>query len=163
MRIEAPLALHREPVRLEWIDYNGHMNVAYYTLIFDHAVDAFLDFLGTGEDYAKRTQCSFFTLDARILYLRELTAGQFVRCTIQLLDYDEKRFHYCAEMTNVAEGWSAALGEAVSIHVDLTSRQAAPMPGPVIDLLKRIKEAHAVLEKPPMLDRPMGIGRDQRA
>lgn len=157
-----PLELHSEIVRPEWCDYNGHMNVAYYTLIFDHAVDAFLDFLGAGEDYAKRRHCSFFTLDARSAYLHELTAGQSVRCAVQLLDFDEKRVHFCTEMTNLAEGWTAALREAVSIHVDLTSRRAAPMPGPVIDLLKQIKEAHAVLEKPPILNRPMGIGRDKR-
>ena len=49
MKIEAPLLLHSESVQPEWIDYNGHMNLAYYVLIFDHATDAFLDYIGMTE------------------------------------------------------------------------------------------------------------------
>ena len=48
MTIEVPLQIYRDKVRPEWIDYNGHMNVAYYVLAFDYATDAFFDHLGRG-------------------------------------------------------------------------------------------------------------------
>ena len=55
MTVPVPLELHREPVRPEWIDYNGHMKLAYYLLAFDHACDAFLDYIGMDEAYRART------------------------------------------------------------------------------------------------------------
>lgn len=109
MTIDAPLALHSEPVRPEWIDYNGHMNVAYYTMVFDHMLDAFIDFVGVGEDYTKSTKRSIFILDSRTLYLREVKANDTLRCTVQLLDFDAKRLHYCSQMEHSREGWAVAL------------------------------------------------------
>ena len=43
-------ATWRETVRGEWCDYNGHLNMAYYVLIFDHATDAFHDSGKGGSD-----------------------------------------------------------------------------------------------------------------
>ena len=44
-------------MRLEpqWIDYNGHLNVAYYNVLFDRAVDELYELIGLGPDYLKRT------------------------------------------------------------------------------------------------------------
>ena len=46
MTIDAPLCLHRATVKPDWLDYNGHMNEAYYVLVFSNATDAFMDYAG---------------------------------------------------------------------------------------------------------------------
>ena len=63
MRVESPLCLYTDVVPSQWIDYNGHMNVAYYVLAFDRATDAFMDFLGMGRDYRDNEKCSAFVVD----------------------------------------------------------------------------------------------------
>ena len=55
--IDAPLNLHRATVLPEWLDYNGHMNVAYYVLAFDHSTDALLDFIGFDTPYREASNC----------------------------------------------------------------------------------------------------------
>ena len=76
MSDDAPLRIHRETVRPEWIDYNGHMNVAYYVLAFDHAVDRFLELLNLGPAYRERTGCTTYALEAHVHYLQEVKEGE---------------------------------------------------------------------------------------
>jgi acyl-CoA thioester hydrolase len=146
--VAAPLALHREAVRPEWIDYNGHMNLAYYMLAFDHATDAFFDYIGLGERYMKDADASTFTLEAHITYEREMLAGAPMRFETQLLGHDAKRLHYMHFMYHAEEGWLASTNELISLHVDMTARRAAPMPEPVLRRLDAIAAAHAGLERP---------------
>ena len=50
---KTPFRTKNQIVLAEWIDYNGHMNVAYYTLAFDKALDFFFeDVLGIGPLFA---------------------------------------------------------------------------------------------------------------
>ena len=84
----APLDVHRATVLPEWIDWNGHMNVAYYVLVFDHATDAFLDYLGMGQAYRDEQNCSAFVVETHVNYQRELVAGDPMRITTQLLGFD---------------------------------------------------------------------------
>ncbi len=159
MKTEAPLSIHAETVRPEWIDYNGHMNVAYYALIFDHATDALLDLLDLGEAYMERDNLSLFAVDSRVVFLRELDEGTCVRCTTQLLDFDEKRLHVCHEMRHAEEGWTAAFCEWVLVHVDLGARRTAPIPEPALDRLARLKARHEGLPRPAVLGRAIGLRR----
>ena len=87
----APLELWRETVKPEWVDYNGHMNVAYYTLVFDHAVDAFFTHIGMGRDYRDAMTCSTFTVEHHITYDREVLEGDGLICRTRLVGFDEKR------------------------------------------------------------------------
>ena len=74
-----PLQVHREQVQEKWIDYNGHLNMAYYLLLFDHATDAFFDVLGLGENYSNQTDGTTFTLEGHISYLQEVREGDKLR------------------------------------------------------------------------------------
>ena len=87
--VSHPPELHREIVRPEWCDYNGHMNLAFYVLVFDHATDAFWNTLGIGLDYRDRTNNSTFGVESHITYDREVLEGDEVRCTTQLLGFDD--------------------------------------------------------------------------
>ncbi|MBT3769845.1 MAG: thioesterase family protein, partial [Acidiferrobacteraceae bacterium] len=89
----AELDLGKQTVLKEWIDYNGHMNVAYYVMAFDHGVDQFMQQMGITPQYLEREKSSTFTLEMHINYLRELRLGDPIRLTCQLLNVDSKRVH----------------------------------------------------------------------
>jgi len=84
----------------DWIDFNGHMNMAYYNVLFDQAVDQLYPALGFGPDYQK-TGCTTYMAEFHVCYLRELHAGDEVTATFQLIDFDAKRFH------SYQEPWAA--------------------------------------------------------
>src|SRR6187551_3357809 len=89
----APFVSSVMRVEPQWIDYNGHLNVAYYNVLFDRAVDEAYELLGIGPDYLKQHRHSTMVAEVHVRYLRELHEGDPVRVTVQLLDYDAKRFH----------------------------------------------------------------------
>ncbi len=157
--VAAPLALHRETVRPDWIDYNGHMNVAYYGLIFDHASDAFFEFAGIGETHRRRDNGSAFIAEAHITYDAELSAGADVRCDTVLLDFDDKRIHLFHRMIDTQGEVVAAATELMALHVDLATRRVAPMPAAARDRLAEIRAAHAALARPEQAGRVIGIRR----
>ena len=122
----APFVSTSQRVEPQWIDYNGHMNMAYYHVLFDRAVDEAFEVVGLGPEYRKARQASFFTAEIHTLYKRELKARERVRVTLQLIDYDEKRLHFYMEARHAAEGWVAATCENLSLHVDMTTRKVSP-------------------------------------
>lgn len=159
MKIEAPFDQHRDIVRPEWIDYNGHMNVAYYMLAFDNATDTFYNALGVGADYKEGGHFSTFTLEAHITYDHEVMQGDPLRITTQLLDFDAKRIHYFHQMYHAEAGYIASTNELISIHIDMRIRRSAPMPDPLLERLAAMRDAHAALPKPPQAGRIIGIRR----
>jgi acyl-CoA thioester hydrolase len=131
-----------------WIDYNGHLNMAYYNVFFDRAVDQAFLLTGLGPDYVRQRQCSFFTAEVHVRYLRELTVNDPVRVTLQLLGYDAKRLHFFQQAFQAKEGWVSATSEQLSLHVDLKAKKTAPFPAEVAKRLAQMKEAHAMLPRP---------------
>ena len=121
-----PLRLHRAVVRPEWVDYNNHLNVAYYVLIFDHATDAALDHLDIGTDYREATSRSVFVAEAHVTYEKEVTEGEAVGVATRLLGFDGKRIVLFHEMTRERDGVLVATNEVLCLHVDLSTRRTAP-------------------------------------
>ncbi len=153
----APFVSSTMRVEASWIDYNGHMNMAYYYVLFDRALDEGFSLLGLGPDYVEERKASFFTGEVHTLYKRELKMHDKVRVTLQLVDYDEKRIHYYMEARHATEGWVAACMEGLSLHVDLESRKVVPFPDDITANLAVMKAAHSRLAKPQILGRAMGI------
>ena len=151
------LVLHREPVRADWLDYNGHMNVAYYALAFDHASDALADHVGIGPAYTRSRNCSIFILEAHVAYLREVVGGDPLRFETHLLGYDDKRIHFAHAMYHDADGYHAATNELVLLHVDLALRRGVAMPATVLAALARIAADQQGLAPPRGLSRVMGL------
>jgi len=154
-----PLALYRTEVLPEWIDYNGHMNVAYYTLAFDKATDAFLDHIGLGETYRRDTNHSIFVLESHVTFGREVKMGDPLGFTVQLIDADEKRMHLFQRMFHNEAGYMAATVEMMMLHVDLTGPRSSPIPEAARSQLGMILAQHRQLPKPPELGRKIGIPR----
>ncbi len=159
MSINAPLHLHSCAVQPEWIDYNGHMNLAYFVLAFDHATDAFFDYLGMDSTYRAETGLSPYLLETHVTYYREMKLGEQMHFTTQLLDYDEKRLHYFHFMHRADEGQLAATTELMFINVDTRQGRASPMPAAVLENLANVMQAHRTLATPPDKGRIIGIRR----
>lgn len=153
------LDLGQQEVLPEWIDYNGHMNVAYYVLAFDHGVDALMHQMGITPDYLKHQKSSTFTLEMHINYLQELHLGDPLRLTCQLLDADSKRVHYFLRMFHASEGYLAATSEQIMMHVSLESRRSSPFPEAIYKTLSGMLDAHRALPRPEQAGRIMGIKR----
>ena len=100
--MQVPFRSTLQTVKPEWIDYNGHLNMAYYNVLFDEAVDQLYPIIGFGTDYLEQTGCTTYVAEFHICYLRELHAGDEVTCTFYLVAHDEKRFHAYQEMHHKA-------------------------------------------------------------
>jgi acyl-CoA thioester hydrolase len=131
-----------------WIDYNGHLNMAYYNVLFDRCVDEAFELLGCGPAYMKDHGHSTFTAEVHVRYLRELHAGDPVRVTLQLLGYDAKRMHYFQQLFHAVDGWVSATSENLSLHVDMTARKTAEFPSRISGCLAKMKDSHAKLPRP---------------
>ncbi|NBD29274.1 MAG: thioesterase [Alphaproteobacteria bacterium] len=114
-------------VRPDWIDYNGHMQDAYYGLVFSHAVDTVQDAVGVDAAYRARTGCTIFLLEDHKSYLREVKEGAALRVEMRVLDADAKRFHLHGRMFE--DDALVAVGEFIELHVATRpAPHAAPMP-----------------------------------
>jgi acyl-CoA thioester hydrolase len=144
----APFVSSIMRVEPQWIDYNGHLNMAYYNVLFDRCVDEAYELLGIGQDYLATQKHSTFTAEAHVRYLREIHDGDPVRVTFQLLDYDAKRIHYFQQLFHATDGWVSATSENMTLHVDMTAKKVAPFPTTIMDTLARMKTAHVRLPRP---------------
>ncbi len=127
--------------------------MAYYHVLFDRAVDEAFALVGIGPAYVERRAHSFFSAEVHVRYVRELHAGDPVRVTLQLLDFDAKRLHFVEQLFHATEGWVAATSEQMSLHVDMRAKKTAPFPDDVAALIAGMKASHA------MLPRPEAVGR----
>lgn len=144
-------------IKPDWLDYNGHMNMAYYAVLFDEAADELYPYIGFGPEYQK-TGFTTYTAEFHICYLRELHLNDRVTVTLQMLDFDEKRFHTYQEIWH-EDGWCAATGESMGLHVDQSGPHVAPMPEHILEKLKSLRDAHAHLPTPDRAGRRIGIPR----
>ena len=122
------LEVFRGEVLPEWIDVNNHMNVAYYVLAFDKAVDALWEQFGITDDYINVSNSSTFAVESHITWQRELSVNAPYIITAQLLAYDDKRIHQFLRMYHAEDHFLAATAEWLNLHVDLGIRKVAPWP-----------------------------------
>lgn len=155
---EAPFRTPARAVPGDWLDYNGHMNVAYYTMAFDQAIDVVLEgALGIGETHVAATRQGPYALQANLAYLDEMLEGQSFEITMRIVDADAKRMHLWLEMWR--GGDLVATCEEMLMNVDLVTRRSAPYPDWAQVRIARAAEAHAALPRPDGLGRSVGIRR----
>jgi acyl-CoA thioester hydrolase len=104
----APFLSSVMQIEPQWIDYNGHLNMAYYNVMMDRAIDQMWLHLGIGPTYMKERHGSTFTAECHVRYLREIHLGDPVQVTVYLLASDEKRIHTFEELRHATEGWISA-------------------------------------------------------
>ncbi|MEM1175319.1 MAG: thioesterase family protein [Pseudomonadota bacterium] len=130
-------------VRPDWIDHNGHMNVAYFVLAFDEATDAVYETWGIGELYPDSSGCSVFTLGMNVDYHRELFEGDGLRIETTLIDCDTKRIHYVHRMFNAASDALCATNECLGMNVELQTRRSQAFPADVLRALEKAVNRNA--------------------
>ncbi len=118
----------RGTVLPEWIDVNDHMNVAYYLLAFDQAVDALWQTFGLTDEYIRTHDSSTIAVESHVTWQREVVEGAPYVITSQLLAYDDKRIHQFQRMYHAADGFLAATCEWMNLHFDKCIRRVAPWP-----------------------------------
>ena len=149
----------RGEVLPEWIDLNGHMNVAYYLLAFDLGVDALWAQFGITNEHILSNASSTFAAESHVIYRRELKEAEPYIVTAQILAYDEKRIHQFQRMYHAEEGFLAATAEWMSLHVDLSTRRVAPWPQAILDGIQTVAEAQGEWPYPNDAGRRMSVGR----
>jgi acyl-CoA thioester hydrolase len=155
--LDAPFVSSVMRLEPQWIDYNGHLNVAYYNVLFDRAVDEVQELVGLGPAYLERHNHSTMVAEAHVRYLRELRESDPVRVTVQLIDYDAKRIHLFEQLRHADDRWLSATSETMTLHVDMAARKVAPFPEKVLSLLADMKAAHATLPTPEGLGRRIAM------
>jgi acyl-CoA thioester hydrolase len=153
-----PIVIYSTEIKPEWLDYNNHMNVAYYVLVFDLAFEELLLSIGLGEDGAKATGTSTMTLESHITYDQEVSLGQEVEIRIQLVDHDYKRMHLYLEMyVKGSSGYLASTLEHISMCVDLNERKSISFPREVMAKIAALSQHQSLLERPDNIGRIIGI------
>lgn len=126
----------------EYIDIMGHMNVMWYTHIFDYATyNLFADF-GLGKGYVQQTGMGTFALESHIRYLQEIKLGDSVTIRTRLLDRSDKTLHFIHFMTRDHDDALAATEELIGAHTDLTERKITPFPQQFLNQVDPLLAAH---------------------
>jgi acyl-CoA thioester hydrolase len=146
--LSAPLDRCRDTIIADWVDANGHMNVACYMLVFDKATEIFLQQVGAARAYTESGAGTVFALEANIRYERELRLNDVVRITTRLVDHDGKLLHLLHSMYHHPSDGRAATMELLLLHVDPISRRGSSWPAPILRRLERLFEAHRTLSSP---------------
>ena len=116
--------LSSQKILSDWIDYNGHMNVAYYLLIFDKfGADNLNTIFKMGEHSAKTTGMSTMMVETNITYNKELKFDDEVDINLIYFDHDKKRLQYKFEIIHKKMKYLASTFEALALYVDLNSRK----------------------------------------
>ena len=146
-------------VKPEWIDANGHMNVAYYVLAFDLGVDALWESFGITAEYIAHSYGSTFAVESHITYQQELMQGDPYIVTAQILDYDDKRIHQFQRLYHAEKKFLAATGEWMNLHVDLEKRRVSPWPESILAKLAEYSQKQADQSYPEEAGKQMNVGK----
>jgi acyl-CoA thioester hydrolase len=153
----APFLSSIMQIEPQWIDYNGHLNMAYYNVMFDRAIDELWSALGIGPVYMRERHGSTFTAECHVRYLREIHLGDPVQISVWLIASDAKRLHTFEELRHASEGWLSATSENMSMHIDMVRRKVAPFPPDIQERIQDMARTHAALPRPEGLGRAIGM------
>ena len=129
-------------IKKEWTDYNKHMNVAYYVLVFDESWEVMLQKFKMGENSAKTTGMSTMVVETYITYNNEVKEGEEVEVFLTYFDHDKKRLHYKLEMIEKSSKKLSATIELLSLYVDLKKRKVSEFEDEKINLMQSFINAN---------------------
>jgi len=112
-------------IKKEWTDYNNHMNMAYYVLVFDQIWEKILGKFKMGEQSAKTTNMSTMVVETHTTYNNEVKEGDEVEINLTFFDHDKKRLHFKMEMIEKSSKKLSATLEMLSLYIDLNKRKVA--------------------------------------
>jgi len=131
--------VYRTAVAAEWLDYNGHLRDAYYSLIVSLACDALLQRVGLDASYRERTGNTLYTVEAHVHFLREVKQDDIVLVDVRVLGADQKSLHAAFDMVRESDGVAAASAELMLLHVHRgENAKTAPFPPEVADAIAKL-------------------------
>lgn len=131
----------------DWIDSNGHMNVAWYDRVFDAAESRLFEAFGIDEVYIARTRHGMFRIEKTLRYERELLVGDRIRVTGRIAAFDGRGVRHAHDLVNVVTGKRAAVATYTSLHVDLSRRKVAEITDPAVRAaLRALASAHGAAD-----------------
>ncbi len=157
--LAAPMRSKPFKVLPEWLDYNGHMNMGYYLIAFDHGTVPLFRNLGLDDEYTARKIGMYFALECHINYVSELLEGADFETSIQILDHDSKRIHTITTMHPVGSNSVVSTCEIMWVNVDYHSRKTADLPPWAMERLELMAAEHKKLPRPDTAGRQIGIRR----
>ena len=132
--------LKSQKVIKDWVDYNGHMNMAYYVLIFDQAWEVALEKFKIGESAAKSQQRSTMVVETNTKYINEVKENEEVDINLIYFDHDKKRLHLKMEMNERKTNKLSASMEWISLYIDLGKRKVTEFELDKIELMDNFIE-----------------------
>ena len=119
------LLLTTKKIINEWTDYNNHMNLSYYILLFDMGAEQILSKFHMGEHSAKTTKKSTMVVETHTTYNNEVKEGEEVEINLSYFDHDKKRLHYKLEMYEKNKKTLLATTEVLALYIDLNLRKVS--------------------------------------
>ena len=163
MQADALEPLHRTVVRPEWLDYNGHLNEAYYLLVFSHATDALIDLIDMDDAWRRANGMTVYTLETHIRYVQEVGAGVEVQVDSRVLGLDAKRLRLFHRMKRSDDAATLATAEMLLVNIDMSGPRSTPWAAPVRAYLDRLRELHAHQALPDGAGRSISLDRSKKS
>ena len=135
------IGIYHATVGRDWIDSNGHLNVASYTHIFDQASDAPAEYAGLGEAYIREIPHSWVTLESHMIYHQEALLGDDLRVESRIVNVDAKKFHLCQELCRTHE--LLATLDSIGVHFDIAEQRSTPFAPGLLTGFEQLCEARA--------------------
>jgi acyl-CoA thioester hydrolase len=153
----ALLMLHRETVQPGWVDYNNHLNDAYYVVIFSNATTTLMDHIALGAAERAATGHTLFTLEMHVNYLREVMGGVEVGIATQILGYDRKRLHVFHTLFESGAAEPAATNEQMLTNYDMKAGRTAPFLPEVLARIEALARPQAGMPRPAHAGRSIAL------
>jgi len=135
------------------------MNLAYFSLVCDHATDAVMDWLDLGCTYREQTGGSIFVVEAHLTYDRELSVGDEVCVETLAMECGAKKMRLFHRLLHAGSREQAATNEVLILHVNLNTRRVVPWPADAMERIRRLVAEHQNVARPPEVGRHVGAQR----
>ena len=155
--LDAPFDIFRGQVLNAWTDWNGHMNVGYYVVAFDHATGDIFNNLGMPYEYTSNKIGMYFVLEAHVNYVSEMKESDGFRVQSQILAHDRKRVHLFHTMFADDDGRLVATNELMLMNIDYATRRSAPWPSWAMQRIEAMAAAHSTLPRPEQAGSVIGL------
>ncbi|WP_035484620.1 thioesterase family protein [Geminicoccus roseus] len=163
MRQDQLEPIHRAVILPEWLDYNGHLNEAYYVLVFSHATDRLIDLIGMDDTWRRAHDMTVYTLESHIRYLEEVGVGVEVTVGCRPIELDAKRLRLFHTMQRADNQRVLATAEMLLVNIDSLGPRSAPWDSAVRARLDALQEIYAGRPWPEGCGRSISLHRPRNS
>ena len=137
-----PVLLTTKKIIKEWTDYNNHMNLSYYILVFDMGAEIILSKFKMGEHSAKTTKKSTMVVETHTTYNQEVNEDDEVDVSLTYFNHDNKRLQYKLEMYDKIKNVLSATTEVLALYIDLNKRKVTEFENEKIKIMDEFIDEH---------------------